>query len=81
MRIIGLRRKWRGKIDGTKGDQEITREHPMADKCMSERGSLVDDMHYLYCANTFDQRQLVMIEEARAALLDAYYQEILRGLT
>jgi hypothetical protein len=42
---------------------------------------VVDETRYLYCANTFDQRQLVMMEEARGALLDAYYQEIIRGLT
>ncbi len=35
---------------------------------------------YLYCANTFDQRQLVIVEGGRAAILDSYYQEILRGL-
>jgi hypothetical protein len=32
---------------------------------------------YLYCANTFDQRQLVLVEPARAAMLETYYQEIL----
>jgi len=31
---------------------------------------------YLYCANSFDQRQLVVIEPARAAVLETYYQEI-----
>ncbi|MCI1278644.1 MAG: methyltransferase domain-containing protein [Nitrospira sp.] len=31
---------------------------------------------YLYCANSFDQRQLVVIEPARAALLETYYREI-----
>jgi len=36
--------------------------------------------HYLYCANTFDQRQLVIVEAAHSAMLDAYYQEILLGL-
>ncbi len=35
---------------------------------------------YLYCANTFDQRQLVIVEQARAGMLDVYYQEIIRGL-
>jgi hypothetical protein len=35
-----------------------------------------EGFHYLYCANTFDQRQLVIIEPARAAMLDAYYKEI-----
>ena len=32
---------------------------------------------YLYCANTFDQRQLVIVEPARGAMLEAYYQEII----
>ncbi len=31
---------------------------------------------YLYCANTFDQRQLVVVEQARAAMVHTYYQEI-----
>lgn len=31
---------------------------------------------YLYCANTFDQRQLVLIDRARASVLETYYQEI-----
>lgn len=31
---------------------------------------------YLYCANTFDQRQLVLIEPARADVLETYYREI-----
>lgn len=39
----------------------------------SDKGS------YLYCANTLDQRQLVVVEPARAAVLDAYYREILGG--
>jgi hypothetical protein len=59
---------------------ELTREEPDGRQVHVELG-VVDETHYLYCANTFDQRQLVLIEEARAALLDAYYQEILRGLT
>ncbi|ULA61596.1 MAG: Methyltranferdom domain-containing protein [Nitrospira sp.] len=32
---------------------------------------------YLYCANTFDQRQLVVVDQARSAMLETYYQEIL----
>lgn len=31
---------------------------------------------YLYCANTFDQRQLVVVDQARAAMVETYYQEI-----
>lgn len=58
---------------------ELTREEPDGRQVHVELG-IVDETHYLYCANTFDQRQLVMMEEGRAALLEAYYQEILRGL-
>ncbi|HJU06659.1 MAG TPA: class I SAM-dependent methyltransferase, partial [Nitrospiraceae bacterium] len=34
---------------------------------------------YLYWANTFDQRQIVMVEESRAPMLEQYYQEFLDG--
>ncbi len=34
---------------------------------------------YLYCANTFDQRQLVIVEPARAFMLESYYQQIVNG--
>jgi SAM-dependent methyltransferase len=32
---------------------------------------------YLYCANTFDQRQLVVVDQARVAMLETYYKEII----
>ena len=38
-----------------------------------------EGLRYLYCANTFDQRQLVIVEAARAELLHTYYQEIIQG--
>ena len=38
-----------------------------------------DEMVYLYCANTFDQRQLVIVEPARAEMLETYYREITGG--
>jgi SAM-dependent methyltransferase len=59
--------------------QELTREELDGRQVHVELG-FTDETHYLYCANTFDQRQLVMMEEARAALLEAYYLEIIRGL-
>jgi SAM-dependent methyltransferase len=34
---------------------------------------------YLYCANTLDQRQLVIVEPPRTALLESYYQDIVSG--
>lgn len=36
----------------------------------------VDGYVYLYCANTFDQRQLVMVERSRRQLVETYYREI-----
>ena len=35
--------------------------------------------HYLYWANTFDQRQLLLIDEKGASILDEYYCESLVG--
>jgi hypothetical protein len=57
----------------------MTRQAPDGRQVHAERGSS-HGLHYLYCANTFDQRQLVIVEESRSAMLDAYYQEILREL-
>jgi hypothetical protein len=36
-----------------------------------------DGEAYLYCANTFDQRQLVIVDQPRTAMIEAYYQEII----
>lgn len=38
-----------------------------------------EGLRYLYCANTFDQRQLVIVEATRAEMLHTYYQEIIQG--
>jgi len=38
-----------------------------------------EGLRYLYCANTSDQRQLVLVEPARAGMLHTYYQEIIQG--
>lgn len=35
-----------------------------------------DAGQYLYCANAFDRRQLVIVEPDRGAMLETYYQEI-----
>ena len=59
--------------------RETTRQAPDGRQVHAERGSS-RGQHYLYCANTFDQRQLVIVEEARSAMLDKYYQEIIREL-
>lgn len=60
--------------------QESTSQEPDGRQVHVERGR-VEGYHYLYCANTFDQRQLVIVESAQAALLEQYYQEISHGLS
>ncbi|MDF0673029.1 MAG: methyltransferase domain-containing protein [Nitrospira sp.] len=59
--------------------REVTRQAADGRQVHAERGR-TPGQHYLYCANTFDQRQLVIVEEDRSVMLDMYYQEILRGL-
>ncbi|MDO9117616.1 MAG: methyltransferase domain-containing protein [Nitrospira sp.] len=56
--------------------QEETRRESDGRQLHVELGS-AEGQIYLYCANTFDQRQLIVVETARKALLDSYYQEIL----
>ena len=34
---------------------------------------------YLYCANTFDQRQLIIVDPAHSAMIESYYREIVGG--
>jgi len=55
--------------------QETTRQEPDGRQLHVELGT-AEGFVYLYCANTFDQRQLVIVESTRAAMLDSYYQEI-----
>jgi SAM-dependent methyltransferase len=54
---------------------EVTREEAGGRQMHAELGS-AGELSYLYCANTFDQRQLVMVERGRAAVLEEYYDEI-----
>ncbi len=39
-----------------------------------------DRIPYLYCADTFDRRQLVVVDEGQAAELEVYYREIAGSL-
>ena len=55
--------------------QETTCQEPDGRQLHVELGT-TEGFVYLYCANTFDQRQLVIVESTRAAMLDSYYQEI-----
>ncbi len=40
-----------------------------------EYGRCAGNFHYLYWANTFDQRQIVVMDQDRSALLETYYSE------
>ena len=42
-----------------------------------EYGRCGGNFHYLYWANTFDQRQIVIMDRERSALLETYYSEAL----
>ena len=56
--------------------KESTRQEPDGRQLHVELGQAEEGV-YLYCANTFDQRQVVIVEPARAFILESYYQEIL----
>ena len=56
--------------------KETTRQEPDGRQMHVELGT-IQDFTYLYFANTFDQRQLVTMDSARASLLEQYYQELL----
>ena len=55
--------------------KETTRQGPDGRQLHVELGQAEEGV-YLYCANTFDQRQLVLVEPGRRAMLESYYQEI-----
>jgi len=59
--------------------QETTREEPDGRQMHIELGES-QGLTYLYCANTFDQRQLVMVKSGQTPMLAQYYQELLQGL-
>jgi len=55
--------------------KETTRQEPDGRQLHVELGQ-AEEWVYLYCANTLDQRQLVLVEPARKVMLESYYQEI-----
>ncbi len=62
-------------LPGKQVMSQVTREGPDGRQLHVEWGR-TGEFVYLYCANSFDQRQLVVIEPARAAVLETYYREI-----
>jgi len=59
--------------------QESTKQEPDGRQVHIELGES-QGLTYLYCANTFDQRQLVLVKSRQASMLAQYYQELLQGL-
>ena len=55
--------------------KETTRQEPDGRQLHVELGEAEEGI-YLYCANTLDQRQLVIVEPARKGMLESYYREI-----
>jgi len=58
--------------------KEITRQESDGRQLHVELGQAKEGV-YLYCANTLDQRQLVIVEPAQRGMLESYYQEIVKG--
>jgi SAM-dependent methyltransferase len=67
------------QLPGRRIFQETTREEPDGRQVHIELGES-RDLTYLYCANTFDQRQLVLVKSGQTSMLAQYYQELLQGL-
>jgi hypothetical protein len=59
--------------------RETTKQEPDGRQVHVELGES-QGLTYVYCANTFDQRQLVIIENQRENILTQYYQELLQDL-
>jgi len=68
-------RIWK-QLPGRQVLKETTRQEPDGRQMRVELGTM-QDFTYLYFANTFDQRQLVIMDPERASLLEQYYQELL----
>jgi SAM-dependent methyltransferase len=66
------------RLSGRRVLQDTTRRETDGRQLHVELGTAEEEV-YLYCANTFDQRQLVIVERARAATLHTYYEDIIRG--
>jgi SAM-dependent methyltransferase len=66
------------RLNDKKVIREDTAEESDGRQLHVELGT-TEGLRYLYCANTFDQRQLVIVDSARAEMLHTYYQEIIQG--
>ncbi len=63
------------QLSGRVIHREITRTNSDGQQYHVELGCCVSQLVYLYWANTLDQRQLVVMEAEREAVLDEYFSE------
>lgn len=66
------------RLPGKQCMRETTRQEADGRQLYVELGK-ADDISYLYCANTFDQRQLVIVRSESLQMLITYYEEIVSG--
>jgi len=55
--------------------REINREGSQGQQFHAELGGCANSLVYVYWANTFDQRQIVIIEAERKHVLEEYFSE------
>jgi SAM-dependent methyltransferase len=67
------------QLSGRQIVQETTRAGPDGRQFHVERGH-VQGLPYLFCANTFDQRQLVLVKPEQTAMLEEYYHDIVNSM-
>ena len=67
------------QLSGRQIVQETTRDGPDGKQLHVETGQ-AQGLYYLFCANTFDQRQLVLVRPEQAGMLDEYYEEIVNSI-
>jgi SAM-dependent methyltransferase len=67
------------QLSGRQIVQETTRDGPDGQQLHVETGQ-TQGLYYLFCANTFDQRQLVLVRPEQARMLDEYYEEIVNSI-
>jgi SAM-dependent methyltransferase len=66
------------ELKGKQMTKETTRQGPDGRQLHVELGT-AERFSYLYVANTFDQRQLVIVEPSAASMVETYYQEVIGG--
>jgi SAM-dependent methyltransferase len=67
------------QLSGRQIMHETTRDGADGKQLHVERGQ-AQGLYYLFCANTFDQRQLVLVRPEQAGMLDEYYEEIVDAI-